>query len=371
MPHARSARLAPALLAVAALGALGSLLVGVEAGLDRLGVGVAPAGAEGVPHGALMVNGFVGTLISAERARAAGRPAAYLVPVLSALGALLLVAGAQDVARLLFVGAALGLAGLMTWFWRKQPQLPLAVVAVGAVVWAGGGITWIATGNVIRAVPWWGTFLVVTILGERLELARFARRSVRPAQLGIVLALAALIVTTRDLDAGTRAVGAALVVIGAWLLWADTARRTITRGGLATYAGAALLAAYGWLLVAGIMLVRQGLVSPWYDATLHALFVGFVVGSIFAHGPIVFPALSGRGVRLSVLLVLALGLLHLSVGVRVAAGIAGEPDWREVAGALHAVAFALYIGGMAFGVLAYRRGQARVAAHDISMTGSS
>jgi len=345
------------LMAAAAATAAGSLLYGTEAGLDRLGVGLVDAGpAPDLPHGGLMVGGFVGTLIALERARASGRTLAYLVPLLSAAGAVSLVLGHHSVGQALFAGAGAGLAILMAWFWRIQPQLPLALVGLGALAWSGASAAWAWTGAPLYAVPWWAVFLAVTILGERLELTRFARRSTIPARLAAALMIAGLGVTLVHWETGVQVVGASFVLAGAWLLWADTARATVRRGGLASYAGAALLAAYGWLIVGGLILVVRGLTGPWYDATLHALFVGFVVGSIFAHGPIIFPALSGRGVRLTPILILALVGLHLSVLVRVASGLAAAPAWREAAGGLHAVAFALYVLGMAVGVLLQMRG---------------
>lgn len=350
------------LLAASAFVAVASLLVAVEAGLDRLNVGVVPAEAGRAAHGALMVNGFVGTVISLERARASHRWWAYLVPLASGMGATILLLFHQGAGQVLFVAAALGLAALMTWFWRLQPQLPLLLVVAGALAWAGGGVTWIATGNVIRAVPWWGAFLVLTILGERLELTRFARRSTAPARGAAALMAVALALSAWDWEAGVRVLGVAFAITAAWLLWADTARRTISRGGLARYAGAALLAAYAWLLVAGLTLAVRGLLGPSYDATLHALFVGFVIGAIFAHGPIILPALTGRGVTFTPLLPAALAVLHASVALRVAASILEEPAWRQAAGAMHAVAFALYIAGMAGGVLLHARAE-RAARH--------
>lgn len=340
---------------LAAMGALTSLVVAVEAGLDRLGVGVAPASAVRVPHGALMVGGFVGTLVAMERARAAGWSIAYAAPLLSAAGAISLVAGYDEAGRVLFTGAALALAVLMAWFWRIQPQLPIALVAMGAVAWAGATVTWGMTGSPVRAVPWWGAFLLLTILGERLELTRFARRSTLPARAAAVATLLGLGISVLDWTAGARVVGASFVLAGVWLLWADTARVTVRRGGLASYAGAALIAAYAWLTFAGIVMLTRGLVSVWYDATLHALFIGFVIGSIFAHGPIIFPALTGQAVRLTPVLVVALVGLHASVGVRVVAAIANEPRWREIAAHLHVLAFLLYLGGMMIGVLLARR----------------
>lgn len=345
------------LMAAIAVAALGSLLIGAEAGLDRLGIGLVDAGpARSLPHGGLMVGGFVGTLIALERARASGHLAPYLVPLLSGAGAVSLVLGHLAVGQVLFASAGVGLAVLMAWFWRIQPQLPLALVGLGALAWAGASVVWARTGGTLEAIPWWAVFLVLTILGERLELTRFARRSTLPARLASIFMAVGLGVTLVHWETGVRLVGASFVLAGAWLLWADTARATVRRGGVATYAGVALLAAYGWLIIGGLVLALRGLTGPWYDATLHAIFVGFVVGSIFAHGPIIFPALSGLGVRLTPILALALAGLHLSVGIRVAAGIAAVPAWRDVGGGLHAVAFALYVLGMMVGVLLDRRG---------------
>lgn len=342
-------------LAAIAMGVGGSLLVGVESGLDRLGVGHAPLEGARLGHGALMVNGFVGTLIAAERARASNRAVTAAIPLASAAGGGLLIAGSETAATLAWVAAAAALAVLMAWFWRMQPQLPVALIALSAAVWCGGGLVWLATGSVIRAVPWWGAFLVLTILGERLELTRFARRSTLPGRGAAVLAVSTLLVSLLDREIGLRLLGVAFAVTGAWLLWADTARRTIRRGGVATFSAAALIAAYAWLVVAGLALVRAALTGSLYDATLHALFVGFVMGAIFAHGPIVLPALTGRGVTLSPLLGVALAVLHGSILLRVVAGLAREGEWLRTAGNLHALAFALYAAGMIWGVLRHAR----------------
>ena len=67
--------------------AVGSLITGLWVGLARLGVAV-PSGADTLAefHGALMISGFLGTLISLERSVAIGRWWAYTAPALSATG---------------------------------------------------------------------------------------------------------------------------------------------------------------------------------------------------------------------------------------------------------------------------------------------
>ena len=86
----------------------GSLLVGLWVGLARLGLtlpGGMPALAEF--HGALMISGFLGTVISLERAVAIGRWWGYPAPTLSATGAAALIVGAPA-----FAGGAFLLAGI-------------------------------------------------------------------------------------------------------------------------------------------------------------------------------------------------------------------------------------------------------------------
>jgi hypothetical protein len=335
--------------------ALAALVVAVDAGLERLGVGVGSEVVASRPHGALMVGGFVGTLIALERARASTRALPMLVPLASAAGALALLLGQDGAGQALSAAAALGLAVLMAWFWSKQPQLPLLLVGAGALAWAGASLAWWRTAEAVRAVPWWAAFLALTILGERLEITRFARRSTLPAQLAAALMVTALVCSLWDFILGVRVLGAAFLLAGLWLLRADTARVTVLRGGLATYAGLSLLVCYAWLALAGGLLLARGLGGAWYDATLHTYFVGFVLGAIFAHGPIIFPALTGRGVRLTPLLFAALAVLHASVALRLAAGLEGDPTLRQTAALMHVAALVLFALGMALGALLERR----------------
>src|SRR5574340_455088 len=78
--------------------ALAALLLGLWTGLLRLGW-VLPRLRPGLAlaHGPLMVSGFLGTLITLERAVALGRPWTYAVPLVTAVGTLALMAGAGPV----------------------------------------------------------------------------------------------------------------------------------------------------------------------------------------------------------------------------------------------------------------------------------
>jgi hypothetical protein len=84
-------------------------------------------------HGALMISGFLGTLVSLERAVALQRRWAYLVPFLSALGAFALLIGLPfEIGRGLIALAALGLTIIFWFIYRLRPTIDIATMAAGA-----------------------------------------------------------------------------------------------------------------------------------------------------------------------------------------------------------------------------------------------
>src|SRR5215471_8278226 len=84
-----------------------ALIVGVGAGLARLAWSV-PVGASSASlHGALMICGFFGVVISLERAVAIGRTWAYLGPLVSGAGGAAAIAGSIPLAPWLFFAGSL------------------------------------------------------------------------------------------------------------------------------------------------------------------------------------------------------------------------------------------------------------------------
>ena len=123
-----------------------------------------------------------------------------------------------------------------------------------------------------------------------------------------------------------------LLAVTAWLVVFDVARRTVRADGLPRYIAAGLLAGYGWLALAGLLWAGAGPVldGPRYDATLHALFLGFVMSMIFVHAPVILPAVLHRPLPYHRVLYVPLVLLHASLAVRIGLGDAAgvEPVWR-------------------------------------------
>ncbi len=357
-PGTARLRLPPILLGLVALA------FGLWAGLDRLGWALPlPTAALEEAHGPLMISGVLASLIGVERAVGLQRPILLLAPLGGAVGAILLVFGQT------FAGEALvnlGAAGLVLMFAEilgRQSALYSATQLGGAVALAAGDLYWMGGGSVIEAiVPWWIAFLVLVIGGERLELSRLLRLPPLAQGTFVATALALPIACTLsllDLRLGYEGVGVGLIAWALWLGRYDLARRTVHASGAPRFMAVALLTGYGWLGIAGGLAlwtapVEGGLL---YDATLHSVFLGFVLSMILAHSLVIFPSVLRRAVPFSWPFYAPLGLLHASVALRVGADLAGRADLQAWAGLLNVATIVLFAAILAGTLIQARRGE--------------
>jgi hypothetical protein len=330
--------------------AIAALLLGLWSGLLRLGWMWSGIGSH-LPsiHGGLMVGGFLGTLISLERAVAVERRWAYAAPLLTGLGgvALLLNLPIWVGALLISLGSLVTIA-IFVVIVRIQPALFTVTIALGTLLWTIGNLLWLSGMAVPQVVLWWASFLIFTIAGERLELSRLLRltRSVQALFIGASLILiGGLFLTLANHDLGSRVAGAGMLALALWLLRFDIARRRIKAGGLARYIAIALIVGYVWLGVGGLIVLIQGSLwaGPVYDALLHAIFLGFVFSMIFGHAPIIFPAVLGLPIRYSGIFYSHLILLHATLIVRVAGDLLLWMPVRRWAGLLNALVLLLFL----------------------------
>lgn len=337
-----------------------ALIVGSGAGLARLGWPV-PAFMAGAAawHGPLMVGGFFGTVIAIERAVALGRPWAWLAPLASGSGALLLTAGAALPAALALLVASLVLLAATATVLGRQRERFVVVLTAAAAAWAVGNALWFAGAAIHEVVPWWLAFLVFTIAGERLELSRLRPPSRAAQHAFTAIAAATALGLVGSLPAtgalapwGVRLLGAALLALAAWLAHNDIARRTVRQRGLTRYIAVCLLSGYGWLAVGSAVMALGGLVpgSAAYDAALHALMLGFVFAMVFGHAPIILAAVLRVAVPYRPRFYAPLVLLHASVALRLAALAAGSVEGRRIAALLSAVALAAFVANVALAV---------------------
>lgn len=312
-----------------------AMAAGIWGGLARLGLPVSAGEHFAALHGPLMVCAVFGTLIALERAIALGRGWALLSPAGSLFGFAALSFGAPlDFGATAFALAAAVLLGASVVIAQQQRALFTLLLAAGAACLLAGDVLLLGGGDVPSVVGWWIGFLVVTITAERLELARFVRISRRAqaalvASLGFVLAGAALGLGS---DWGQPAMGVGLVLVSAWLLVNDVARRTVRNAGATRFIALAMLAGYGWMAVSGALFLAGSGFAYQYDLALHALFLGFVLSMVFGHALMVVPAVTGWKLRYTPSLNIALTLLHLSVAMRVVGGLLEAEPLRIMSG---------------------------------------
>lgn len=315
--------------------ALLALLVAMWAGLLRLGWELPwwqPALA--LSHGPLIVCGFLGTLISLERSVALNRWWAYAAPLSTALGTLHLIVGLPGpYGPLLILLGSLALVGNFAVFFRRHPTLFMGTMGLGAVAWLIGNWLWLSGVPIPSMVHWWSGFLLLTIAGERLELSRFvptARRSKELFVISLTIYWVGLLFASLDWARGTAVAGVGMLFLALWLARFDVGRYTVHQPGLPRFIAVSFFSGYLWLAVGGLLWIQAGrlLANPdllplRYDAMLHTIFLGFVFPMIFAHAPIIFPAITRHPLPFHRSFYSHLVLLHLSLFLRVGSALAG------------------------------------------------
>jgi hypothetical protein len=350
-----------------------SLLAGLWGGLLLLGLNVPTLrAATATDHGPLRALGFLGTVIALERAVALGRAWSYAAPAASGLGGLALLLGLPAaLGWALLCLAAVVFVLIYAAVLHIDRSFHLIVMTAGAVCWYITTIVWFGGWTIPRLVPWLAGFLVFTILGERLELARVAlltRASVRrfsAAGATFALGLLLTVVSGRTTELGIRVAGAGLIGLALWGLRYDAARRTIRIKGVTRFMAACLLAGYVWLLAAGAIWLAAGDIGAsraLYDSALHAVFLGFVMSMIFAHAPVIVPAVLRTPLPFRPWFYAHAGLLHAALLVRLVGGDAFDNvlAW-QIGGAATEVAVLLFLGASAYAVIRGRRKPGRRA----------
>jgi hypothetical protein len=305
------------------------LVAGIIGGLLRAGVAVPLPGEADWPgravlgHAFLVICGFLGSVIGLERAVAARARYAYAAPAFSALAGTCQLAGAPAAASWLAVAGALLFMTVNVMLLERQRAAHTYVLVAGALGWFIGNLL-LATGAPAPAiVPWWLSFLVLTIAAERLEMTRLMRRR-RGAAPALYACLGALVLGSAGFTlspvAGGLLYGLALFGLALWLAVHDIARRTVAARGLSRYMAVCLLLGYAWLAVSGLAWMATALGYAVRDVALHALGLGFVFGMMFAHAPVILPALTRVKILFGGYFYVPLALLHASLLVRLALG---------------------------------------------------
>lgn len=331
--------------------ALLALLVALWAGLLRLGWTLPSTQGLALAHGPLMVSGFLGALIALERAVALNQKWMFAAPLLAGLGWLAaLLMPTLPLGAILFALASLVTVGILAVIVRREPALHTVTMLVGSLTWLAANLLWLSGKSIFHVVYFWQAFLILTIVGERLELSRVLRPSKTQQNIFAVLSavlLIGVVITVIDIQLGVRISGAGMLLLALWSLGNDISWRNLRHKlPLTRYIATCLALGFIWLGIGGALNLVFGAqaAGPRYDALLHTVFVGFVMSMIFGHAPIIFPSILGAPINFHPGFYVQLILLHLSLALRVVSDLLNFQQGRMWGGLLNEIAILIFLG---------------------------
>ena len=296
-----------------------------------------------------MVSGFLGVLIPLERAVAIRKKWMFAVPAAAGIGWITLLF-VPFIGGIFLTLASIGTLMILGVMVRREPHLHTVTMFAGVLAWVAGNFLWMFGFPIFQVVYLWMAFLVLTIGGERLELSRVLHPA--PLQLRIFSMIAAAlsmaaVLSILDLNWGARLNGLSMLALSLWFLKNDLATRNIHHPNpLTRYIAFCLFTGFLWLGLGGIFQLYFGglYAGPYYDAALHAVFVGFIISMIFGHAPIIFPAILGVPIMYRRFFYVHLILLHASLIIRLLGDLTQQFEIRRWGGLFNAVAILLFLG---------------------------
>jgi hypothetical protein len=327
-----------------------ALLAGVAGGWIRLGYMEYNITGTAANHGILMVGGFLGTLISLERAMVMKNKVWLMVPLCSGLSIpVLLLLGWPTVGVGFLLASSMGLMAIMYLQSLNHPAVYQYIMSIGAVCWMIGNFMLLYSGFVPAAVPWWMGFILFTIVGERLELSKFLPTP-KLAKNALVWLLGAFLIGMwlPFHGSGNWLMGIAVILISFLLLHFDMAKIASKKNKQFKYIGIGLRVGYVWLTLNGIILCFFEAHAMHYDLYLHTFFLGFTFSMIWAHAPIILPmVLNIRHNPYHPVLWLGWTVFQLSLLGRVLGSFAIHSEFRSWFGIVNGWSILLMFGMMA------------------------
>jgi hypothetical protein len=324
------------------------LLSGLWSGLSRIGwnITILPITAH---HGAVMVGGFLGTLIALEKIIPLKRKTLYLIPILNAISVIFFFANQPKIAIYTLVISSTSLAFVFLYYFRTQRTIIYILMLLGAACWLVGNVLLLTRFFYPLAFPWWTAFALFIIVAERLEIMEFLPVSKLHKNVLIILLLCFVVgVLFSFHGTGNLICGLSLIGISLWLMRHDMIAINLKKKNMPKFVAISLLCGYVALLLTGIFFFS--LSDQWltYDAIVHSFFLGFVFSMIFAHGPIILPAIVGiSATSFNKILYVWLSVLQIAWLVRMFADVTVEMEIRKISGLLSVIAILGYFITMA------------------------
>lgn len=345
------------------------LLGGIAGGWIKLGSPILPILESGINHGLLMVGGFLGTLISIERAMVMKKKAWLFIPFLSGISTIFFLIGQDQVGIIALLTGSLGLSVIMQVQVIRHTHFHSILLYLGAVCWFIGNFFAWHFGLIAAGSSWWIGFLLFTIVGERLELSQFLPvPSWSKKALGALLGLFFIGLILPFHGTGNEVMGVAVLLISVWLLIFDMAKVAAKKKAQFRYIGIGLRVGYLWLGAQGLILLLMESHPLFYDLVLHTFFLGFTFSMIWAHAPIIFPTIFGiRQTPYHRILWWPWILFQGTLLGRIGFGLAENFEWRKIMGISNGYLILLMFGFMvAIVIWKIKSQQERVAECDLN-----
>lgn len=313
-----------------------SLLLGIYTGWLRMGWNFPMTQAMG-QHGLIMIGSFLGTLILIERIVAFKKNWLYILPLINASS---LPAFYFQENRLALMFLLIGSTGLLVVYlitYRKYKEKYILIMMTGGALLITGLLMLLVNNRYPVAVPYWIGFLLLTILGERIDLAKFLPRGkIKEPMIWVFIFIFIAGLFMQYHQAGHLLTGMGMILIAIWLMKYDIVNKSIKSFGIHQYIGLTLFSGYVWLSISGVFMVLNLDLVYFYDALLHSFFLGYVFLMIFAHAPIIFPGVMGLSFTpFNRSLYLWIILLNLSLLLRVLADLIFLNFLRQISGIMN------------------------------------
>jgi len=324
-----------------------SLLFGIWTGWLRLGWDL-PLDSFQAEHGALMVGGFIGSLICLERTINFKNKYALLVPFVSGLSIVFFLFKLPQISYWLLLAGSIGLSIIYLKLFFEFNELYILIMMCGALCWLIGNALLLKTSFYPQAVMWWIAFIYLTILGERLELSRYLQVGLIQKLVLIIFLLLYIIAIVLPFHGnGGYLAAASLAGSALWLFRYDMAKKSLLKKGQHFYSGIVLLTGYFWLIICAFLMAFGAYRGLMYDAALHSFFLGFVFSMIFAHAPIILPGVLKLEVSpFHKVLYLWFGLLQVSLILRILSAFTLDTAIKHMGGMLNGIAIFGFIINM-------------------------
>jgi hypothetical protein len=335
-----------------------SLIAGLLAGLQRIGW-ILPLSGVSPNHGAIMVGGFLGTLIILEKIIPLKRNILYVVPIVSGTSVVLFFIGEPVYSIFSLVLASTGLSIIFFIYWIREKSAIYFLMLAGAICWLTGNILLIIHNFYPISLPWWMAFVLLIITAERMELMKFLPVSKNQTLIFMGLLFAFVIGCLISFHGiGNYFASFSLVGSSIWLMRHDVVGLNLKKTDLPRYVGVALLSGFFALLLSGIFLPIITEQPLGYDILVHSFFIGFVFSMIFAHGPIILPGVLGLSLKpYHPIFFIWLALLHTSWITRAIADITLDMQLKKYSGLISAIAIIGYFLSLAVITIRNHRGK--------------